>query len=155
MATPRLPYRPCDPLWIDKKTYNKLCLATENVKSLTNVNACVSNTDGEINFEMNGSRGSTIGKGTDVITSVTVDALSKKAVPSYIKMDIEGAELDAIIGGAKTISEHKPKMQIAAYHRSEDLALIPQQVLALRPDYKIYLRHFPLLPCWDMSYYFI
>ena len=139
----------------DLKTYNKLCIATKNIKDITDINACVSDIDGEIEFEMNGSRGSTIGKGNDVINSVTVDSLLKIAVPSYIKMDIEGAELAAINGGKNTIIKHKPKLQIAAYHRSEDLLLIPQEVLKLRPDYKIYLRHFPSLPCWDMSYYCI
>ena len=139
----------------DKKTYNKLCLATENVTNIENINACVSDIDGQIEFEMNGSRGSTIGKGRDLITSITIDALSKKEIPTYIKMDIEGAEVSAIIGGANTIKQYKPQMQIAAYHRSEDLILIPQKILNIRKDYKIYLRHFPSLPCWDMSYYFI
>ncbi len=139
----------------DKKTYNKLCVATEKVKNITNINACISDVDGEIEFEMNGSRGSTIGKGNDVITSVTIDALSKNTVPTYIKMDIEGAEAAAIKGGTQTILKHKPKMQIAAYHRSEDLILIPKEILKLNSNYKVYLRHFPSLPCWDMSYYFI
>ena len=139
----------------DKKTYNKLCLATENVANIDNINACVSDIDGEIEFAMNGSRGSTIGKGCDVITSVTIDALCQKEIPTYIKMDIEGAENCAINGGADTIKQYKPQMQIAAYHRSEDLILIPQKILNIRGDYKIYLRHFPSLPCWDMSYYFI
>lgn len=139
----------------DFKTYNKLCLATEDIKNITNINACVSDTDGETAFEMNGSRGSTIGKGNSVINSVTIDALTQKAIPSYIKMDIEGAESAAINGGENTIAKYKVKMQIAAYHRSEDLFLIPEKVLCLRDDYKIYLRHFPSLPCWDMSYYFV
>ena len=139
----------------DKKTYNKLCLATEKFKNIENINACVSDIDGEISFEMNGSRGSTIGRGNDVIHSVTIDTLAKKATPSYIKMDIEGAEVDAISGGKETVIKHKPKMQIAAYHRSEDLILIPQKILKLNTGYKIYLRHFPSLPCWDMSYYFV
>ncbi len=139
----------------DKKTYNKLCLATQNVRCIENINACISDIDGKQQFEMNGSRGSTIGDGDYIITSVTIDALAKKDIPTYIKMDIEGAEIPAIIGGANTISHYKPQMQIAAYHRSEDLILIPQKVLGLQPDYKIYLRHFPSLPCWDMSYYFI
>lgn len=139
----------------DKKTYNKLCTATQNVERIYNINACVSDVDGEVPFEMNGSRGSTIGEGKDVITSVTVDKLSKTMVPTYIKMDIEGAELAAIKGGALTIKQHKPQLQIATYHRSEDLILIPQKVVELNSDYKIYLRHFPSLPCWDMSYYFI
>ena len=139
----------------DKKTYKKLCAATETVENIENINACISEIDGEIPFEMNGSRGSTIGSSSDTMTSVTVDTLSTKNIPTYIKMDIEGAESAAIRGGAKTFSTYKPAMQIAAYHRSEDLIQIAEDVLNLRGDYKVYLRHFPSLPCWDMSYYFI
>ncbi len=139
----------------DKKTYNKLCLATQEIDNIDNINACVSDIDGEMSFDMQGSRGSTIGRGSAVINSVTIDALSKQEIPTYIKMDIEGAEGLAIQGGKVTIEKYKPKMQIAAYHRSEDLILLPELVLNLRPDYKIYLRHFPSIPCWDMSYYFI
>lgn len=139
----------------DLKTYNKLCLATSHIKNITNINACVSDIDGQTLFDMHGSRGSNIGKGSVSINSITIDSLAKSDAPTYIKMDIEGAEFAAIRGGAKCISNHKPKMQIAAYHRSEDLILLPQEVLKINPDYKIYLRHFPSLPCWDMSYYFI
>ncbi len=139
----------------DLKTYNKLCIATQELDNIININAGISDIDGEIFFEMNGSRGSNIGKGSTVINSVTIDALAKEDTPTYIKMDIEGAENLAINGGADTIIRNKPKMQIAAYHRSEDLILIPELVFKLNPDYKIYLRHFPSLPCWDMSYYFI
>ncbi len=139
----------------DKKTYDKLCKACENTKNITNINACVSDTDGAKSFCMNGSRGSNIANQGTVINSVTIDALSKKFTPTYIKMDIEGAEISAIKGGANTITQFKPKMQIAAYHRSEDLTAVPKAVLNLQKDYKIYLRHFPCLPCWDMSYYFI
>lgn len=139
----------------DKKTYNKLCFATKDIKNIENINACVSDIDGEAEFEMNGSRGSTIGRGDSVVNSVTIDLLAKKETPSYIKMDIEGAEAAAISGGENTITNHKPKMQVACYHRSEDLFDLPEKIIKMRNDYKIYLRHFPSLPCWDMSYYFI
>lgn len=139
----------------DLKTYNKLCIATKYIKNITNINACVSDVDGKTTFDMQGSRGSSIGKGSYKINSITIDALSRDGVPTYIKMDIEGAEAAAIKGGAYTISQYKPKMQIAAYHRSEDLFNLPEAVFKMRNDYKIYLRHFPCLPCWDMSYYLI
>lgn len=139
----------------DLKTYNKLCAATQNVNSIININACVSDCDGQIAFDMLGSRGSGIGQGGAVINSVSIDALSQNYVPTIIKMDIEGAEEKAIKGAKSTISTYKPKMQIAAYHRSEDLFSLPESVLSVRNDYKVYLRHFPSLPCWDMSYYFI
>ena len=112
----------------DLKTYNKLCTATQSVKNITNINACVSDIDGETKFDMQHSRGSSIGQGSGIINSVTVDFLAKDFTPTYIKMDIEGAETAAIKGGAHTIAELKPKMQIAAYHRSEDLFTVPEIV---------------------------
>lgn len=139
----------------DFKTYNKLCTATENLKDILCVNAAVSDVCGEISFDMSGSRGSSISYGEKIIKSVTVDSLSEKFFPTYLKMDIEGAELSALKGAKNTITQFKPKMQIATYHRSEDLFLLPETVLDFKKDYKIYLRHFPSLPCWDMSYYFI
>lgn len=139
----------------DLKTFNKLCAATQKTENIENINACVSDCDGQIAFDMLGSRGSAIGRAKTVIDSVTVDTVAKNRIPTIIKMDIEGAEAAALRGGKNTISAYKPKMQIAAYHRSEDLFLIPEMVLGIRGDYKVYLRHFPSLPCWDMSYYFI
>ncbi len=138
----------------DLKSYKKLCLATEGVEGIENINACVCDIVGTRAFSMNGSRGSATG-GETPIKAVTVDSILNGSAATYIKMDIEGEETAAIKGAAKTIIEYKPKMQIAAYHRSEDMFAVPEEVLKLRGDYKIYLRHYPCLPAWDMSYFFI
>ena len=65
------------------------------------------------------------------------------------------AETAALAGAAETIRKFKPKLLVAAYHRTEDLFAIPAQVLALRPDYRVYLRHFPQIPAWDTNFYFV
>ena len=138
----------------DLKSYNKLCINTKDIKNITCINACISDLNGKASFDMQASRGSSIGRGIAEINSLTIDSLLKYGVPTYIKADIEGAEALALKGAEQAVKKHKPKMQIAAYHRSEDLFAIPEAVLNMRADYKIYLRHFPCLPCWDMSYYF-
>ncbi len=139
----------------DTKTYNKLLNAVVDKNNIECINAAVCDTDGETGFDIKHSRGSSLNAGNGTVKAVTIDALAKKTTPTYIKFDVEGAEHSAIIGGALTITKFKPKMQIAAYHRSEDLFKIPETVLELRNDYKIYLRHFPCLPDWDMSYFFV
>jgi hypothetical protein len=59
-------------------------------------------------------------------------------------MDVEGAELAAIDGAGYTIRTYKPKLAISVYHKKEDLITIPQKILSLVPDYKLYLRiHLP------------
>jgi FkbM family methyltransferase len=62
--------------------------------------------------------------------------------PTFIKMDIEGAEYDAIIGAEKTIREYHPRLAISVYHKVDDLRRIPELVLSYRSDYDLYLRHY-------------
>lgn len=61
---------------------------------------------------------------------------------TIIKMDVEGSEINALRGAAKTIKGHRPKLIISAYHKRNDLFEIPLLIHNLEPKYKIYFRHF-------------
>ena len=74
---------------------------------------------------------------------------------TYLKMDVEGAEREAIAGAEKTIRQYAPKLNIAAYHRSEDFFQLPLLIHALQPSYRLYLRHHPYVPAWDTNLYAI
>ena len=62
--------------------------------------------------------------------------------PTFIKMDIEGAELDAIGGMRETIGTCRPKLALSVYHAAGDFWRIPDAIFAIRDDYRIYLRHY-------------
>ena len=61
---------------------------------------------------------------------------------TFVKMDIEGVESEALSGMKKIIERDKPKLAICVYHKEEDLWELPLQILSMNPDYKIYLRHY-------------
>lgn len=138
----------------DSKTYKKL---VENCKALKNfeaINGAVSAIDGTVEFSNVAGRQSTIGNGVE-IPSFTLDKLTEKFVPTYIKIDAEGAEIDIIIGGKNLISEFKPKIKIAAYHKNRDIFEIPILLNELNKNYKIYMYHHPYIPAWDTDFYCI
>ena len=63
---------------------------------------------------------------------------------TFIKMDIEGAEREAIIGAANHIRVDKPKMSICLYHRPDDIRIIVTMLNELNPNYQFFLRHYSL-----------
>jgi FkbM family methyltransferase len=62
--------------------------------------------------------------------------------PTFIKMDIEGAELKALKGATRSITEHGPTLAICVYHRPTDFWEIPKAVLALHSEYRVFIRHY-------------
>lgn len=85
----------------------------------------------------------------------TIDTLSQGQRIDFIKFDVEGAESAAILGGTQTITQYRPQMLVACYHKNEDLFAIPRQIKGLRNDYKIFLRHQPYVPGWETNFYFV
>jgi len=62
--------------------------------------------------------------------------------PSFLKMDIEGSEENALIGASRTINEYAPKMALSVYHKIDDFWKIPFQVLRYQPKYQLRFRHY-------------
>lgn len=71
-----------------------------------------------------------------------LDDLLKGKKVTFVKMDIEGAELEALKGAGQIIRGQKPKLAICVYHKPEDMWEIPGLILSYNPEYKFYLRHY-------------
>lgn len=77
--------------------------------------------------------------GTNKIEQVTLDKDIKEKI-SIIKMDIEGSEVNALIGSENHIKNDTPTLLISLYHRNSDLTNIPRLIDKFNDNYDFYLR---------------
>lgn len=71
----------------------------------------------------------------------SIDAVMDVAA-TFIKMDIEGCEYEALLGAREMIRNNKPKLAISAYHKKDDIWKLPWLIHSINPEYKFYLRHY-------------
>ena len=81
--------------------------------------------------------------GDSFVQSIAGDAL--KYPPTFIKMDIEGAEKEALRGLSHTIKTYAPKLAICVYHFQKDFWEIPLLIKELNPRYKLFMRNYERL----------
>lgn len=140
----------------DARNFRKLSENTAGLSNCNLYNIAVSDKKETVRFLKNAGRGSSAKGGKEIfIDADSVDNVLKDRTVSVIKFDVEGEEKKAISGAKHVIKRDHPKMMIAAYHRTEDLFAIPMQVLDIDSSYKLYLRHSPCLPAWEINYMFI
>lgn len=77
-----------------------------------------------------------------------LDETSWPVPPTYIKMDIEGAEPEALIGATELLRRQQPVLAVCTYHRSEHLWQIPNLIRSIAPEYNLFLRRYAE-ECWE------
>ena len=77
----------------------------------------------------------------EVIRCLPLDQLLYDEPVTLLKMDVEGAEQNALKGCKNIIQEKKPKLAICIYHNVDDLWEIPIMIKQLVPEYKLFVRH--------------
>jgi FkbM family methyltransferase len=96
---------------------------------------------GTLRFEGGGTPGSRVSEaGALTVDCVTLDEALGDLAPTFIKMDIEGAEEDALLGAAETIRRHRPILAICVYHLQAHLYRLPLLMGSLCEDYSFFLR---------------
>ncbi len=115
----------------------------EQIQNMELLNAGVWSSDNRLQFDDRGDMASSIdSKGTNSIYVRSIDSVLQGARATFIKMDIEGAELEALKGASKTIAKYRPKLAICVYHKPEDMLLIQLYLQSIVPDYQFYIRHY-------------
>ena len=99
---------------------------------------------GTLPMQATGNASSVMGAGaTGNIVDVEVvrfDDIIGAARPTFFKLDIEGAEPDAMLGARESIIRHGPVCAICVYHRQDHLWRLPLMLHAWRSDYRFTLR---------------
>lgn len=139
----------------NNRNFRKLTEAVEGMENVNLYKAASWSEDTTLFFSKGGGRMAKVSDKGIETDARSVDSVLSGRKATYIKYDVEGAEKQAIEGTADTIKAYRPKLNIAVYHRNEDMFAIPLQILAINPDYKLYMRHFEYIPAWDTNLYCI
>ncbi|MCH5200172.1 MAG: FkbM family methyltransferase [Oscillospiraceae bacterium] len=128
------------------------------------INAVAWNEDTTLQFRQSGGRSSTAmrengsryGRGRVVpVQAMRVDTLLEGKKATLLKLDVEGSEREALEGARETIAKYRPKLILSVYHRTEDLLELPLKIHDMHSGYRLYLRHHPYIPAWDVELYCI
>ena len=91
-------------------------------------------------FYSTGETVSSIGSGEKIGKVVRLDDVLEAKKVTFIKMDIEGSELNALKGAEKIIKQQQPVLTISLYHKINDLWQLINYVNSIA-DYNIFIRH--------------
>ncbi|CAL4867455.1 hypothetical protein MMA231_01710 [Asticcacaulis sp. MM231] len=131
---------------IDPVNADAFAFKTQDIKHLDLHRVGLWNQRAEMGIEQRIDNGSRVSQNAKV--TVPLDAMDNMdlGAVSLIKLDIEGAENQALEGGRKLIETHRPKLAVCAYHKADDFLTILDTLLSLRDDYRLTLRHYsPIL----------
>jgi FkbM family methyltransferase len=64
------------------------------------------------------------------------------ANPTFIKIDVEGHEMNVLAGAKKVLTQMSPKLAIATYHKPDHFWRIPEFILSFQPNYQLFIRHY-------------
>lgn len=118
-----------------RKALNKY----ENIKLFSKG---ISSGKGERRFVMDGVASSIDENGDVEILTCTLDETIGNDKVGFIKMDIEGEEENALVGGASIIERDKPVLALSVYHKRSDIWRLPQRILSINPDYYFCFGHY-------------
>ncbi len=93
-------------------------------------------------FNTGQAAGSAVTKfGDSTIQVVALDDVLPRFAPTFIKLDIEGAEIDALNGAREMIRKHQPRIAACVYHLPEHLWEVPLLLKELVPEHRLHLRY--------------
>ena len=136
----------------DRVNYRMCCENVKNNGRIEVINAGLGELPGVATFYAGGASGSHIvaeemawsyqANVAEEIKIVSLDDFTKDTTIGFIKLDVEGAELDALRGARNTILRDKPFLAVSVYHKPGDVLEIMNYLQELNLGYRFWLRHY-------------
>lgn len=94
-----------------------------------------------LSFNAGSGEGASISEtGTSHIAVAALDDVLTAHSVDFIKLDVEGAELQALQGARKLILRSRPVLALSLYHQPQDLWELPLALADLCEDYRFHVR---------------
>lgn len=137
----------------DERNFKKLCINTTPTGKVEPHFAAAWDKDEILTFTKGGGRGihRRGGEKTVEVAGVRPESFLDGRKVDYIKIDVEGAERQAIDGCKNAICDYRPAMRVALYHKSADIFEIPLLIHEICPSYKMYIKRTMSFPAWDID----
>lgn len=129
-------------------------ILSSNITGVEVIRAALWDEEGTVAFFESGAGGSSVHKnrGYEVeVKTKTLDGMGLKNI-DFIKLDVEGAEYEALLGAKNLIKRDKPILAICVYHKQDDLIKIPQLIKSFNNNYRFYLRQYAEVPFETVLY---
>jgi len=123
----------------DPENFRRLQSSVNDTRIVTRCSA-VGAERATLHMSSSGASSSVSDYGDVEIECTTLDELLADEEPTFIKMDIEGAEIDALRGAAETLRRCRPTLAICVYHAPDHLWRVPLLLNELLPGSRLSLR---------------
>jgi FkbM family methyltransferase len=125
----------------DLENYKKLSAVAQAANTEAFLYPCgVGDTMREVSFSVGEGAASHVGGDASRVRVLALDGAIPQAQPTYIKLDIEGFEAEALRGMQKLLTRSRPALAVSVYHKPADLWELPRLVRSLLPNSRLYLR---------------
>lgn len=128
----------------DPTNYRALCrtfaAVSERVREAALFPAGLGATTGMVGFSSGQGVASAVATDGELVPVVAFDDALPRFAPTFVKLDVEGAELEALDGMQRTLRAHQPRVAASVYHRPSHLWEVPQRLRSLLPRHSLYLR---------------
>lgn len=130
----------------DANNYNNMIKNCADIGKLVIEPMGLLDTEKQLRFTSGNTENSMFSEEGDVLIDVvSLDNYLQGEPITFLKMDIEGSEYQALEGARRTIENYAPKLAICVYHKPEDIIEIPLKILEINSNYVFYLRHYSYL----------